>query len=57
MASRESDNTRLSGEKQDLVHFKNDFNLSKPGPKLSKPYYFNKISYVLTELWMFFYMV
>ena len=50
MASCESDNTRLSGEKQDLVHFKNDFNLSKPGPKLSKPYYFNKISYVLTEL-------
>ena len=29
----------------------------KPDPKLSKPFYFNKISYVLAALWMFFYIV
>ena len=27
----------------------------KPDPKLSKPFYFNKMPYVLAELWMFFY--
>ena len=29
----------------------------KPDLKLSKPFYLNKISYVLPELWMFFYIM
>ena len=31
--------------------------ITKPDSKLSKPFYFNKTSYVLAELWMFFYIV
>ena len=38
---------------------KNNFfqEIIKPDPQLSKPFYFNKIWYVLAELWMFFYIV
>ena len=31
--------------------------ITRPHPTLSKPFYFNTISYVLAELWMFFYIV
>ena len=31
--------------------------ITKPDYKLSKPFRFNKIPYVLAELWMFFYFV
>ena len=38
---------------------KNNFfsEIAKPDCKLSRPFYFNKISYVLAESWMFFYFV
>ena len=36
---------------------KQKFFLTKADHKLSKTFYFIKISYVLTELWMFFYFV
>ena len=43
-----------------MGHAQNIFFLSKitnPDPKLSEPFYFNKVLYVLAELWMFFYIV